>query len=172
MRILGIDPGLRNTGLGVIEVYQNKLCYVMSGVIKTQSDKPLAVRLKMIFDGILEIIHQANPTVVSIEKVFVNNNPNSTLLLGQARGAAIAGCVTFNLEMFEYTALQIKQSVVGYGHADKIQIAKMVRYLLNLDGDPHKDAADALAVALAHTHYTKLCTIFNMHDVKRGRLIK
>jgi crossover junction endodeoxyribonuclease RuvC len=108
--------------------------------------------------------------VVSIEKVFVNVNPQSTLLLGQARGACISACVLQDLPVFEYTALQVKQSVVGYGHAEKEQLQKMVKYLLKLVGNPQADAADALACALTHAHYAKLSKIFNMDTVKKGRI--
>ncbi len=161
MRVLGIDPGLRNTGFGVIDVIDNKPVYVCSGIIETVSSETLALRIKTILNGITTII-----------KVFVNVNPQSTLLLGQARGASICACVLHDLEVTEYTALQVKQSVVGYGHAEKGQVGKMVKYLLNLNGEPKADAADALAVALAHTHYSKICKVFNLQGTKQGRLVK
>lgn len=171
MRILGIDPGLRNTGFGVIELFQKKPLYVASGIITTNSDEVLPLRIKTILDGISQIINEYKPAIASIEKVFVNVNPQSTLLLGQARGAAIAACVLHNLEVTEYTALQVKQSVVGYGHAEKDQVAKMVKLFLNLNGMPRRDAADALAVAIAHIHYAKVSKTFNMSTSKKGRLI-
>lgn len=172
MRILGIDPGLRNTGFGVIEVLQSKEArYIAAGAISTISTDTLANRIKSILSGIREIITINKPDIVSIEKVFVNNNPKSTLLLGQARGAAITACVLYDLEVFEYTALQIKQSVVGYGHAEKGQISKMVKYLLNLSGEPKPDAADALAVALTHMNRIQSWQMFNLSTVKKGRLI-
>lgn len=172
VKILGIDPGLRSTGFGVIQLVQNKPYYISSGVIETNSKESLPLRLKTVLTGIQQIIGDTPPDVVAIEKVFVNNNPSSTLLLGQARGVAIAACVLSDLPVFEYTALQVKQSVVGYGHAEKSQVAKMVSLLLELNGQPKKDAADALAVALAHIHYAKICDVFNIHTIKKGRLIR
>ncbi len=171
MRILGIDPGLRNTGFGVVEVVDNKPCYITSGVISTNSDEALPLRIKTILDGLSQIIKEYQPDIASIEKVFVNVNPQSTLLLGQARGTAIAACVLHNLSVTEYTALQVKQSVVGYGHAEKDQVAKMVKFFLNLSGAPRADAADALAVALTHINFAKISKIFNMSTTKKGRLI-
>lgn len=171
MRILGIDPGLRNTGFGVIEVVERKPLYIASGVISTNSEDGLPSRIKTILDGISQIIKQYEPTIASIEKVFVNVNPQSTLLLGQARGAAIAACVLHNLEVTEYTALQVKQSVVGYGHAEKDQVAKMVKLFLKLSGAPRRDAADALAVAITHINFAKVSKVFNMSTTKKGRLI-
>lgn len=171
MKILGIDPGLRNTGFGVVEVVENKPFYITSGVITTNSDEALPLRIKTILDGLSQIIKEYKPDIASIEKVFVNVNPQSTLLLGQARGTAIAACVLHNLSVTEYTALQVKQSVVGYGHAEKDQVAKMVKFFLNLSGAPRADAADALAVALTHINFAKISKIFNMSTTKKGRLI-
>lgn len=171
MRILGIDPGLRNTGFGVIDtVGKSEASYVSSGVIQTNSDDTLALRIKMILKGIGQIITDYKPDIVSIEKVFVNVNPQSTLMLGQARGAAISACVLSDLEVFEYTALQVKQAVVGYGHAEKEQIQRMVVHFLKLSGTPQSDAADALACALAHLHYAHLGNVFKMTSVKNGRM--
>ncbi len=161
-RILGIDPGLRVTGFGVIEAVDGKLAYVTSGVIKTASAKKvndgdaekeaLPERLKVILDGLFEVIDTYQPTQVAIEKVFVNVNPQSTLLLGQARGAAIAAAVIRQLPVAEYTALQVKQSVVGNGHAQKEQVQEMVKRLLKLPANPSPDSADALACAICHAH--------------------
>lgn len=171
MRILGIDPGLRNTGFGIIELVNKKPCYIASGVITTTSGDSLPLRIKIILDGISQIIKEYNPYIASIEKVFVNVNPQSTLLLGQARGAAIAACVLHNLQVTEYTALQVKQSVVGYGHAQKDQVVKMIKLFLNLSGAPRRDAADALAVAITHINFAKVSKVFNMSTTKKGRLI-
>jgi crossover junction endodeoxyribonuclease RuvC len=171
MKVLGIDPGLRNTGFGVVEVVDNKPYYIASGVITTSSDEALPLRIKTILGGVSEIIKEYKPGIASIEKVFVNVNPQSTLLLGQARGAAIAACVLHNLSVTEYTALQVKQSVVGYGHAEKEQVAKMVKLFLNLSGAPQRDAADALAIALTHINFAKVSKVFNMSTTKKGRLI-
>lgn len=184
IRILGIDPGLRVTGFGVIESIDNKLSYVTSGVIKTATAKKnliegeddreeLPARLKVILDGLFEVIDTYQPTQVAIEKVFVNVNPQSTLLLGQARGAAISAAVIRNLSVAEYTALQVKQSVVGNGHAQKDQVQEMVKRLLKLPANPSPDSADALACAICHAHggqgLGKLATAG--FRVRNGRLI-
>ena len=151
MKILGIDPGLRTTGFGVIDKQGNKLSYVASGTIKT-SDAVLPQRLKTILSGVSEVIRTYAPDCAAIEKVFVNVNPQSTLLLGQARGAAICALVSADLAVAEYTALQIKQAVAGHGHAKKAQMQAMVQRLLLLPGLPGTDAADALGVAICHAH--------------------
>ena len=151
MKILGIDPGLRITGFGIIHKQGNKLAYIASGVIKTP-DGDLPERLKVILDGVREVAATYKPDCAAIEKVFVNVNPQSTLLLGQARGAAICGLVSADLAVAEYTALQVKQSVVGHGRAQKQQMQDMVQRLLALSGQPGKDAADALGVAICHAH--------------------
>ncbi|HWL27367.1 MAG TPA: crossover junction endodeoxyribonuclease RuvC [Burkholderiaceae bacterium] len=156
MRILGIDPGLRRTGFGVIDVQGGRLIYVTSGTIVVPAGLPLSGRLKVILDNIREIVQSTNPTVSALEKVFVNTNPASTLLLGQARGAAMCALADSLLEVHEYTALQIKKSVVGNGHAAKEQVQKMVQYLLSLGGVPAADSADALACAICHAHFHPL----------------
>ena len=152
IRILGIDPGLRSTGFGVIDKAGNALGYVASGCIKTDAAGSLPERIKTILDGLVEIIATYQPHQAAVEIVFVNVNPQSTLLLGQARGAAIAALVTANLPVAEYSALQVKQAVVGHGKAAKEQVQHMVARLLNLSGTPSPDAADALACAIAHAH--------------------
>ncbi|AME23812.1 MAG: crossover junction endodeoxyribonuclease RuvC [Pseudomonadota bacterium] len=151
MRILGIDPGLRVTGFGVIDKTGHTLTYVTSGVIKT-ADADLPSRLNTIFEGISTLVRQHAPDQSAIEKVFVNVNPQSTLLLGQARGAAICGLVANGVPVAEYTALQLKQAVVGYGRATKEQMQQMVVRLLALSGVPGTDAADALGMAICHAH--------------------
>lgn len=151
MKILGIDPGLRTTGFGVIEKQGQRIIYLASGTIKTDEGS-LPERLKTIFSNVAEIITTYQPNCVAIEKVFVNVNPQSTLLLGQARGAAICAAVHANLSVAEYTALQIKQSVAGHGKAKKEQVQEMVRRLLQLPSLPGPDAADALGVAICHAH--------------------
>jgi crossover junction endodeoxyribonuclease RuvC len=171
-RILGIDPGLRITGFGVLDKTGSKLAYVTSGCIRTPAGD-LALRLAAILDGLREVIASAHPDQVAIEKVFVNVNPQSTLALGQARGTAICAAVLHKLPVAEYTALQVKQAVVGNGHAAKGQVQDMVKRLLKLAGDPSPDAADALACAICHAHggqgLGKLATAgFRM---KRGRLV-
>jgi crossover junction endodeoxyribonuclease RuvC len=151
-RILGIDPGLRITGFGVLDRNGQKLSYVASGRIRTPAAAGLDRRIKVILDGLAEVINEYRPAQVVIEKVFVNVNPNSTLLLGQARGTAICAAVMHDLPVAEYTALQVKQAVVGNGHAQKRQVQEMVRRLLKLGGEPSPDAADALACAICHAH--------------------
>jgi len=150
-RILGIDPGLRVTGFGVLVHHGNALTYVTSGCIRASGDS-LPVRLGIIARDIAHVIAEERPTEVAVEKVFVNVNPNSTLLLGQARGAAIAAAVLAGLPVYEYTAGQVKQAVVGQGRALKPQVQEMVRRLLQLSGIPSPDAADALACAICHAH--------------------
>lgn len=179
MRILGIDPGLRVTGFGIIDKTGHTLTYVTSGVIKT-ADADLPSRLNTIFRGISTLIAQHNPDQAAIEKVFVNVNPQSTLLLGQARGAAICGLVASGVPVAEYTALQLKQAVVGYGRATKEQMQQMVVRLLSLSGVPSTDAADALGMAICHAHGgTGLAALGGIAPglakkglrVRRGRLI-
>ena len=154
MRILGIDPGLRTTGFGVIESEGAKLRYVASGTIKTESvgTASLPLRLKIIFDGVREVTARYRPDCASVEIVFVNVNPQSTQLLGQARGAALTALVSNELTVAEYTALQMKKAVVGHGQARKEQVQEMVKRLLALPGLPGKDAADALGLAICHAH--------------------
>jgi crossover junction endodeoxyribonuclease RuvC len=152
IRILGIDPGLGITGYGVVEKKGAVLAYVASGRIVSDEKQPLSQRLATILEGLEEVIGAFSPVEVAIEKVFVNVNPNSTLLLGQARGAAICAAVLARLPVAEYTALQVKQSVVGQGHARKEQVQEMVMRLLKLPGTPGSDAADALACAICHAH--------------------
>ncbi len=172
IRILGIDPGLRVTGFGVIEKSGAKLHYVASGCIRTQGGA-LPERLKVILDHLGEVIASHRPEQVAVEQVFVNVNPQSTLLLGQARGAAICAAVSRDLPVSEYTALQVKQAVVGNGHAAKEQVQEMVRRLLALAGVPQADAADALACAICHAHgglgLGRLAT--SGYRVRRGRLV-
>ena len=151
-RILGLDPGLRITGFGVIERQGRTLHYVASGCIKSNADDALPARLATLFAGVSEVIATYQPVQTAVEIVFVNVNPQSTLLLGQARGAAISALVHGGLPVAEYTALQVKQAVVGHGKADKEQVQAMVVRLLNLPGVPGADAADALACAICHAH--------------------
>lgn len=151
-RILGIDPGLQRTGFGVIDQRGQALDYVASGVIRTDASRTLAERLHTIAAGIAEVTRETRPDCAVVEIVFVNVNPQSTLLLGQARGAAIAGLFGAGLPVHEYTALQIKQATVGTGRAAKAQVQAMVKHLLRLPATPQADAADALACAITHAH--------------------
>lgn len=152
-RILGIDPGLRITGFGIVVEEDGRLVYAASGCIKASGDS-LPTRLGVIARDLAHVIAEERPTEVAVERVFVNVNPNSTLLLGQARGAAIAAAVLAGLPVHEYTAGQVKQSVVGRGRALKPQVQEMVKRLLGLPGTPSPDAADALACAICHAHGT------------------
>jgi crossover junction endodeoxyribonuclease RuvC len=178
MIILGIDPGLRTTGFGVIEKQGTRLRYIASGTIKTGLEGALPPRLKVILHGVSEIVATYRPDCAAIEKVFVNVNPHSTLLLGQARGAAITALVGADLDVAEYSPTQIKQAVVGTGKAAKPQVQDMVARLLKLPGLPGSDAADALGVAICHANsHDALALIGAMAPqmqglrMKRGRLV-
>jgi crossover junction endodeoxyribonuclease RuvC len=169
--ILGIDPGSRLTGYGVVRQTGQKFEYIASGCIRlTLNDIP--DRLKQIFDGVSEIIQQTQPDVFAIEQVFMARNPDSALKLGQARGAAIVAAKNAGLEVFEYSARQVKQAVVGTGAADKAQVQHMIRTLLKLPGNPQADAADALAVAMCHghTHQSLVQMAGQATKTVRGRL--
>ena len=151
MRILGIDPGLNVTGYGLLETQGQRLHYQASGAIRVPKGT-LPDRLKALFEGVSQVAQEARADIAVVEIVFVNVNPQSTLLLGQARGAAIAALVARGLPVVEYTALQLKKSVVGYGRASKEQMQAMVMRLLALPGQPGPDAADALGLAICHAH--------------------
>ncbi|MHB1199879.1 MAG: crossover junction endodeoxyribonuclease RuvC [Polaromonas sp.] len=154
MKILGIDPGLQITGFGVIDVDGPQLRYVASGTVRTthleRGDLP--ARLKVLFDGVREVVQRYQPDAAAVEIVFVNVNPQATLLLGQARGACVTGLVSCDLSVAEYTALQMKKAVAGYGKAGKAEVQQMVMRLLKLPALPGKDAADALGLAITHAH--------------------
>ncbi len=171
LRILGIDPGLQVTGFGVIDRRGSSLAYVASGCVRTGRHE-LAGRLKAIFEGLAEVIAEHRPREAAVEKVFVNVNPQSTLALGHARGAGILAAVVAGLPVSEYTALQVKQSVVGAGHAKKEQVQAMVRRLLALPGEPGADAADALACAICHAHAGSIGALSTRgYRIKGGRLV-
>jgi crossover junction endodeoxyribonuclease RuvC len=154
VRILGIDPGLRTTGFGLVDADGPRLHYVASGTIKTDAlpAGDLPGRVKILFEGVREVMARWQPQCAAVELVFVNVNPQATLLLGQARGAAMAALVAGDMPVAEYTALQMKKAVVGHGLARKEQIQAMVARLLALPSVPGKDAADALGIALCHAH--------------------
>ena len=172
IRILGIDPGLKVTGFGIIDKAGTRLAYVTSGCVKSGAGE-LPERIRVILEGLGEVIAAHRPSQSAIERVFVNVNPNSTLMLGQARGAAICAAVLAGLPVAEYTALQVKQAVVGFGKAGKEQVQAMVRRLLALPGEPSPDAADALACAICHAHGGQgmgaLSTLGRR--MKKGRLV-
>lgn len=172
--ILGIDPGSRLTGYGVIKKEGRQFTYLGSGCIKTISGKrdasnTLADRLQVIFAGVSELIIQFQPNEFAIEQVFMAKNPDSALKLGQARGAAMVAATNSGLEVAEYSARQIKQSVVGTGAADKSQVQHMVKSILRLPGTPQADAADALAVALCHGHSAELLSKMSTKATKTVR---
>ena len=150
MIVLGIDPGSRITGYGIVEKAGNRLVHIDNGAIFTDTATDFPGRLKKIFDGLLEIIAQYRPDQVAIENIFFSTNAQSALKLGQARGAAIVAAVHCGLPVAEYTALQVKQAVVGQGRAEKGQVQKMMKALLCLPECAQEDASDALAVAVCH----------------------
>jgi len=169
--ILGIDPGSRKTGFGIINAVGSKVEYITSGVIRIPETE-LPERLKVIFDGLTTIIQQHQPEEMAIEQVFMARNAASALKLGQARGAAIVAAVTQHLPVSEYEARKVKQSVVGNGAADKTQVQHMVKTLLRLPGVPQEDAADALAVALCHANTRQhLIKLAGSSSFRRGRVV-
>jgi crossover junction endodeoxyribonuclease RuvC len=153
VRVLGIDPGLRHTGWGVIDTSGNRLTYIADGAIAPDPAKPLAERLRILFDAVRDLVAQYQPTECAIEETFVNQNPISTLKLGHARAAAMLAPACADLAVFEYKPNLVKKSVVGAGHAGKEQIAAMVAMLLPGSAASSADAADALAVAICHAHH-------------------
>ena len=171
LRILGIDPGLNRTGYGVIDVGGSALKCVDAGIIRVPVGD-LYQRLGAILESLSNVIRATQPQVATVEKVFVNVNPQSTLLLGQARGAAICAAASSGLVVHEYAALQIKQAVAGFGQADKKQVQTMVQRLLGLARAPATDAADALACAICHAHGGRL-GLFETKNFKlrKGRLV-
>ncbi len=163
--VLGIDPGSLSTGYGIISHRGDQLAYISSGCIRTLS-KDMPMRLKIIYSGISKIITQFHPNFFAIEQVFMAKNPNAVLKLGQARGVAILSAIHHNLNVFEYAAREVKQAVVGTGAAEKSQVQHMIRSLLNLSSSPGSDAADALAIAIAHCHLSQ--GVLKMHKRRLG----
>ena len=157
MRWIGIDPGLRTTGFGVVDVEGQKLTYIASGTIESgDPNQGLPIRLGILYAGIKEVLASYQPEAAAIEEVFLNVNPRSTLMLGQARGAIIAALVSEKLPVSEYSALRVKQSIVGTGRAAKSQVQEMVKRLLRLNRAPGTDASDALGVAICAAHHAQL----------------
>ncbi len=168
--LLGIDPGSRHTGYGVIEQVGNRSRALAFGTISTRGAE-MAPRLGTIFAGLCEVMSAHRPEEVSIEKVFMARNPDSALKLGQARGAALTAVVQSGVPVFEYSARQVKQAVVGRGGAEKGQVAEMVKHLLGLEKRPQEDAADALAIALCHAHTrVSLARMGGATSVRRRRI--
>jgi crossover junction endodeoxyribonuclease RuvC len=150
-RILGIDPGSRKTGFGLLDLVGGQLRYITSGVIKS-TDGDFTDRLKVIHQSIRALIKEYNPDIMAIESVFVHKNPSSALKLGHARAAALCATFDFDMNVFEYSPREIKKGVVGTGAASKEQVQHMVVALLNLDGTPAEDAADAIAAAICYSN--------------------
>ncbi len=168
-RIIGIDPGSRRTGYGIVDAEAGKVSYVTSGIIRLPEGS-LAERLKIIFDGVSQLIEQYGPKEMGVEEVFLSHNASSALKLGQARGAAIVAGVNAGLSVGEYSARSVKLSVVGSGAADKSQVQMMIVQLLKLSRAPAEDAADALAVALCHAQTSRsLAALDGASGYARGR---
>lgn len=155
-RILGIDPGSRVTGYGIIDADRGGLSFVACGVIRTTTAWSFPLRLNELFEGINEVIQVHNPVVAAVEDVFLATNPRSALKLGHARGAVVVAAMQNGLAVYDYSAKAVKQAVVGYGQAAKGQVQHMVRVLLELSGAPTADAADALAVAICHANQMRI----------------
>lgn len=153
VRIIGIDPGLRRTGWGVIEAEGNRLIYVACGSVEPQDDLPLSGRLLAIHEGLAAVLFNHKPSEAAVEQTFVNKDGVATLKLGQARGVAMLAPAMFGISVAEYAPNQVKKTVVGAGHADKQQIAMMLKILLPKAEPPSADAADALAIAITHAHH-------------------
>lgn len=149
--ILGIDPGSRITGYGIVEEKNRIIHYVDSGCIRTANEE-LSQRLLQIYNGICQLMEQFSPTEVAIEQVFVHNNPSSALKLGHARGVAMVAAASHRVLMSEYTPREVKQAIVGFGGAEKTQVQHMIVNLLKLNRKPQCDAADALAIAICHCY--------------------
>ena len=168
--ILGIDPGSRKAGFGVVRAEKSKASYVTSGIIKLPVHEPLGSRLGVLFTSINQIIDEFAPEQLAIEQIFLSRSVDAALKLGQARGAAIVACVQRGMKVYEYAARQIKQAVVGTGAADKGQVQHMVKTLLKLPAAPKEDAADALAAALCHVHSSHSLKMIAASTLSRGRL--
>ncbi len=170
--ILGIDPGSRKTGFGIINAIGSECEYITSGVIRIDTEFSLPERLKVIFDSVTQIIEEHSPQEVAVESVFMSKSAGSALKLGQARGAAIVASVSQELPVSEYEARKVKQAIVGNGNADKFQVQHMVKTLLKLPGTPQEDAADALAIALCHSHtQQQMIRTVKAKSFRRGRLV-
>ena len=163
MRILGIDPGSRLTGFGVLDFSEQRATYVASGAVNSTAGD-FHVRLKCIYESVGEIVRDYQPDVLAIESVFVHKNPSSALKLGHARSAALCATFALDIDVFEYAPREIKQAIVGTGAATKSQIQHMVTHLLKLSGTPSPDAADALAAALCHGHQSGFLNRVQVHS--------
>jgi len=170
MIILGVDPGSRITGFGVIKIVSNRCYYVTSGCIKI-TEIEVGNRLKQIFDGLTEVISSTKPDTSSIEQIFMFQNPGAAIKLGQARGVALLSLAHNGLPIAEYSAKQVKKAVVGTGAATKNQVQSMVQIILDLNNKPQEDAADALAIAICHYHSSQgLLNLTEANKIVHGRL--
>lgn len=154
MIVIGLDPGLRFTGWGVIENINNKISYIASGVISSSEKDSLAIRIADIHKGVTQILQLYRPEQAAIEETFVNKNPLTTLRLGQARGAVMLAPALLEIPVFEYSPNLIKKTVVGTGHAEKIQVQAMVKMLLPKSNEKNPDANDALAISICHAYHS------------------
>ncbi|MEQ1671128.1 MAG: crossover junction endodeoxyribonuclease RuvC [Hyphomicrobium sp.] len=170
IRIIGLDPGLRRTGWGVVDSDGVRLIYVASGVITPATDDDLAYRLRALYEGVSGVIASFKPREAAVEETFVNENPRSTLKLGQARGTVLLAPAMCGLKVAEYTPNLIKKSVVGSGHADKIQIQAMVKFLMPKATFGSADEADALAIAITHANHRASNAMLAAHQLKVARL--
>ncbi len=160
MRVLGIDPGTAITGYGVVEEETGSVRALTFGAIRTPSDRPLAVRLQLIYRGVQKLTREWQPDVAAVEELFFGSNVRTALSVGQARGVVLLALADAGLEVIEYTPLVVKQAITGYGGADKAQMQEMIRLLLGLAEPPYPDdAADALAVAICHLHSSRLAAL-------------
>jgi crossover junction endodeoxyribonuclease RuvC len=155
MRIIGIDPGLTKTGVGIIDIHNNNLNFVYSATIYSSADQKISERLNFFYKNLSEIIKIYSPNEASVEETFVNKNPLSSLKLGHARGALILTLGIFNIEVNEYSSTQVKKTIVGFGRAEKEQVQAMIRILLPKANFKNEDEADALAIAICHYHHQK-----------------
>ncbi|MCK9273789.1 MAG: crossover junction endodeoxyribonuclease RuvC [Syntrophales bacterium] len=154
--ILGIDPGTRITGYGIIEKLKGELRYLSHGEIKSPNDSPLSIRLKLLFDSLMAVVNKWQPQALVIEDIFYGKNVKSLIIQGHARGAVLLIAPFNNIPVYEYSPLEIKKAVVGYGRAEKKQVQQMVKTILNLSKAAPPDASDALAAAICHAHYQKM----------------
>ena len=163
MKVLGIDPGIAIVGYGVIEENKGKLQTLDFGIVETKKDLSTPIRLKKVAEGIDALIEKFQPDAIAIEELFFNNNAKTAITVAEARGVILYTCIKRCEALFEYTPLQIKQAITGYGRADKVQVQQMVKVLLNLKNIPKPDdAADALAVALCHANTKNFTGLFSL----------
>ena len=171
MRVLGVDPGYAILGWGVVEYSLSRHRLVACGAVETNNEISMPERLKMLYAGLCDVIAEYDPDVASVEELFFNSNAKTAIKVGEARGAAILACANTGLPVYEYTPLQIKQALTGYGRADKKQIQEMVKRILGLDEAPKPDdAADAVATAICHANASDyLARVGAASNDKRGR---